>query len=468
MEITPKSSSSNFSLKNTIKDKETNTSSNSKIQPYIQKTSILKADENKQIMPNSMGFRKTEKKGSAKFNNSLMKSNKKIDTKNVTSSSNTKLLYEKIKKKTYTNNFKKSNENEFKKNETFKFSGTFKKRESLPSSKLGPNKINKFTNANRKRKFTVKNTNNVNIKYNDNIINPDFQKERRYSTNETHRPILSLDDISTSLNEMKEKRNKIINKFKKEKISSKEQAFYILSTSPVLRLCEQIIFAKSSNNIKKVITVENILKNHNIFLNAKANELQNEIDLCDKRINTPFVASKIADITLNFITSTDEQEFQNFDILEINKDEVKNYYNYIKLLYILFNESYDDKVSGKNLKTKLFEKVKAKGFNHLRDYLYYIYIAKKGENNIVSKIDIINNDIIKNSPNLLKIHETLKICRFIAFTNYLIKEIISYANNINDMFELKFRAQNLLDIVFEKIDKIQNKNKDMEKKEEIK
>ena len=427
-------------------------------------------DDNKQNMHNSMGFRKTEKKGSAKFNNSLMKSNKKIDNKNITSSSNTKLLYEKIKKKTYTNNFKKSNDTEYKKNETFKFSGTFKKRESLPSSKLGPSKLNKFSNVNRKRKFTVKNTNNSNIgaKYNDNANNPDFQKERRYSTNETHRPILSLDDIATSLNEMKEKRNKIINKFKKENISSKDQAFYILSTSPVLRLCEQLIFSKSTKNIIKVIGLENILKNHNIFLNAKANELQNEIALCDKRINAPFIASKIADITLNFITSTDEEEFKNFDILEMNKDEVKNYYNYIKLLYILFNETYDDKSSGKNLKMKLFEKVKAKGFNHLRDYLYYIYIAKKGENNVVSKIDIINNDIIKNSPNILNIHETLKICRFIAFTNYLIKEIISYANNISDMFELKFRAQNLLDIVLEKIDKIQNKNKDLKTKEEIK
>ena len=73
MEITPNSSSSYFWLKNIIKDKETNTSSNSKIQPYIQKTSSTKVDENKQIMHNSTGFRKTEKKGSAKCNNSLMK-----------------------------------------------------------------------------------------------------------------------------------------------------------------------------------------------------------------------------------------------------------------------------------------------------------------------------------------------------------------------------------------------------------
>ena len=35
------------------------------------------------------------------------------------------------------------------------------------------------------------------------------------------------------------------------------------------------------------------------------------------------------------------------------------------------------------------------------------------------------------------------------------------------MLELKYRAQNLLDIVFEKIDKIQNKNKGLEKEKKI-
>ena len=38
----------------------------------------------------------------------------------------------------------------------------------------------------------------------------------------------------------------------------------------------------------------------------------------------------------------------------------------------------------------------------------------------------------------------------------MIKEIINYANNIKDTFELKFRAQNFLDIVLGKIDKLQN------------
>jgi hypothetical protein len=58
----------------------------------------------------------------------------------------------------------------------------------------------------------------------------------------------------------------------------------------------------------------------------------------------------------------------------------------------------------------------------------------------------------------LDYHESLKICRFLGFSNYLIKEIINYANNIKDIFVLKIKAQNFLDIVLEKIDKMKNIN----------
>ena len=425
-------------------------------------------DEYKQSFHNSVGFKKSNitQKLTVTLNNSVANSNKKNENKQQQHhNTNTKLLYEKLKKKTHNNYLKKNNEKK-----SYLYSGKTTKRESLQANKVVSSKFNKFNNLTRKRKNTVRSINNTNLelKFNNenNNNNADKDKERRHSSNAIHRPILSLDDISTSYNEMKEKRNKIIKKFKKDKISKKVQAFYILSTSPVLRLCEQLIFS-NNKKIKQVLSIDNVLKNHTIFLNAKANELQNEISLCEKRINTPFIASKISDITLNFITSGDEQDFKDFDILEINKDEINNYYNYIKLLYILFNDNYDNKLNGKTLKNKLYEKVKEKGFSCLRDYLYYFFIEKNEGINIVSKIEIINNEIIKNSPNLLNFQETLKICRFTAFTNYLIKEVISYANNINDMFELKYRAKNLLDIVLDKldkIDKIQNKSKVKEKK----
>ena len=427
------------------------------------KINILDLNQN-QSFHNSLGFRKSGKKQLSikqnNLNNSLVSSNKKSDNNKSfnTNTNNPKLLYEKVKKKTYSKYLiKNSNPNnnsytsEFlkngdKKNQKF---GSVKKRESILDYTI--TSTNKFNNFANKKKLTKYNNFTNKNKYTDR--GKDKKDERRHSLNNSHRPILSLDDIAASYNLMKENRNKVIKRFKKDKVSPKIQSLYILATSPVLRLCEQIIFANSSPKIQKVISIKTILKNHNIFLNAKANELKNEIQLCKKRIDTPFVASKIADITLNFITSMDEEEFKNFDILDINsKEDIEDYYNFIKILYILFNESYDERINGKSLKTILFETIKDKGFDFIRDYLYYIYIDKKEETNVITKIDLIN-DILRKSPNLLDFHESLKN-RFMAFTNYLIKEIISYANNINDVFELKYRANNLLDIVLDKIDKI--------------
>lgn len=45
--------------------------------------------------------------------------------------------------------------------------------------------------------------------------------------------------------------------------------------------------------------------------------------LCNIILNKPFVASKTADITLNFITSLHEIEFKEFPIL-MASDEEKN------------------------------------------------------------------------------------------------------------------------------------------------
>ena len=272
------------------------------------------------------------------------------------------------------------------------------------------------------------------------------------------------DNVISLYSGIQEKKDKIIKIFKKnKKIPSKEEAFYIISISPILRLSEQLIFSRASKNIRKVLPIETVINNHIIFLHMKSKELMNEISLCEKRIKMPFSASKIADITLNFITSLDEQEFKDFDILETNKDIINIYYAYIKVLHILFNLN-NHNLEGKKLKNNLFEKIKEKGFKHLRDYLYFIYIAKKEDINIVSKVESINNEIICKYPDLLKIHETIKICRFTAFANYLIKEIINYGNNIKDTFELKYQAHYLLEIVLGKIEKVQNKTNKNQKK----
>ena len=340
-----------------------------------------------------------------------------------------------------------------------KYLTTSSKNQTIYKTKKEGNRIN-FYNQLNIITSTVKNDNN-------NNFNTTIVRSRPYSIyhKASSNKVLSLDNIMNSYSEIREKKDKIIKIFKNnKKITSREESFYILSTSPILRLNEQLIFSRATKNVRNVLPINNILKNHNIFLNAKANELINEIALCEKTIRMPFTASKIADITLNFITSLDEQEFKDFDILENNKDSIRIYYIYLKLLYILLNVNYDKDLEGKKLKKAIFEKIKKKGFQNLRDYLYHIYIAKKEDINIVNKIDIINNEIINKNPEVLSFHETFKICRFTAFTIYLIKEIINYANNIKDTVELKFKAQNLLEIVIRKIDKIQNKNSKLKKK----
>jgi hypothetical protein len=477
-------SSSDFSLNNLIKDEQTNESSNSnnnQSQDFIRKTITLEAKS--KIIENPL-VRNNQKKLSTKINDTFL-TTKKVKNENKNASSmnlvKNRLLYEKMKKKLETN---KNNNSNLKKrinydiNKVFNstFTSTFKKNKSMHErgyeSKKSEKKLSKFINSNAPSKaefnrskreslpvsktgYKLKNR-KISTVINDNDGSTTV-RERRHSLNNTNRPILPLDEITSSFNKIKEKSTRIIKKFKKKKISAKEQALCILANSPVLRLCEQLIFCRSSKNIKNSLNVDTILKNHNIFLNAKANELQNEIKLCEKRIKTSFVASKIADITLNFITSNDEQEFKDFDIFETNQYVINEYYNYIKLLLILLNENYDNKLNDQQLKAKLFEKLKVNNFIYVRDYLYYIYIEKKEEFKVVEKIDIIN-ELLKNSPKILNFYETLKICKFIAFSNYLIKEIISYANNMKDTIELKYRAENLLDIVMEKIDKMKKKN----------
>ena len=270
----------------------------------------------------------------------------------------------------------------------------------------------------------------------------------------------TLDNIMISYSQIQSKKEQILNIFKNKKtVTSKEKAYYLLSISPVLKLSEQIIFSRASENIRKVISINNIIQNNKIFLTMKAKELINEITLCEKKINKSFTASKTADITLNFITTIDEQEFKEFDNLETNKKLVNIYYYYIKLFCILLDINYSKDLDNRKIKNNLYSKIKEKGFKNLKDYFYFIYIGKNENNKILPKIDVINNEIISKFPDLLNIQQSIKLCRFTAFSNYLLKEIINHGNYLKDIFELKYRAQYYLEIILDKIEKIENYKK---------
>ena len=247
------------------------------------------------------------------------------------------------------------------------------------------------------------------------------------------------------------------NENNKKNITKNEKAYLILCKSPILRLCEQLIFSRSTSVIKESLSIDDMLRNHLSILESKSNELKNEINLCSEKIKKPFVASKIADISLNFITTGDEQEFREYDIFNMREKDKFYYYHFIKMLYLLLNEKCDTKVDKLKFKAQLFHKINLKGYKSIKDYLYYIFISKKKQTNFVSlQIDEINN-VLQKVPKLLDIDESWRKCRFIGFSIYLIKEIVSYANTIRDTMELQVKAQNFLNIVEEKLKKTKAK-----------
>ena len=266
---------------------------------------------------------------------------------------------------------------------------------------------------------------------------------------------------------------KIINQLKFEelkskKLTSKEISYYILSKSPILRLYERMIFSRSSQGLRNILPKEIVLKDHEIVLKMKIEELKKKIILCDKILDTPFSASKTADITLNFITSFQESEFKDFPIILANDEEKKYYINYLKIIYNLLEEEIENKDNGKttadqnnmiiNLRQNLYVKINAKGFKSLRDYLYNIFITKKEYIKEIPKIVEINY-LLTQVNNMFEIHNSLKICKFISFTLYLIKEIVKFGNNIKSSVELKIKAKNLIEILNKKLNKYNSKFK---------
>ena len=245
-----------------------------------------------------------------------------------------------------------------------------------------------------------------------------------------------------------------------KKFSNKECAFYILANSPILRLRERIIFSRSSPLLKETLSIDDILKKNEEFLQDKIDELKDRIMQCNNEISTPFTASKTADITLNFITMKEEEGFRQVHE-NITTDKEKNlYYDYYRIIYLLFNEDYPEK-NDVNIYKNLYEKVVYKNkYISIRDYLYHIYIAKKQDNHILKNIDKIN-EIINREPNFFKIHRMIKMCKFVSFSQYLIQEIIKYGNNIQNAVKLKEKAENFLDIVYDKLDmyRMEYKNK---------
>ena len=233
----------------------------------------------------------------------------------------------------------------------------------------------------------------------------------------------------------------------KKKLSGKEKSFYILAKSPILRLSERLFFGRSTQNIREMLSISDILNINEKYLNNKKKELEEKLVECNRKIGSTFTASKTAEIAFNFIRTKDEEEFKQFIPSEKEKNE---YFIYNKLLYLLLDLNYEN-IELNTLNIKLYSLINEKGFESIKDYLYHIYIKKKEKVDIVYKIDKINA-LLKKCPNLINSKYDDKFCRFVLFTSFLFGELIQYANDIKNTVELNIKTKKFIDIINKKIE----------------
>ena len=326
------------------------------------------------------------------------------------------------------------------------------------NNSMDKNSIN-YYNINNNNNYIISSNHkkNLSIAFNENKNNCSKTPKDKSKVSNSNSPIKTkASEKKINPNENSSKTKIAIPKIKN--LSKKENAYLVLSYSKCLRLCERMIFARSSPKLREAISKQQILDTNKLYLMEKVKELNKKIEICDKKLRNKFTASKTAEMTLNFITNNIENEFklnifENFD----EKEKIFNY-NYIKLLYLLLDENYEN-IKNENLIKELSQKISNKGFSTIKDYIYFIYIKNSKENKIIDNIDKIKN-IISESPSLIDFKSSMKSDdKFVSYSCYLFKEIINYVNEKVDTFNLKNDCVNLINIINNKISLYIEKNK---------
>ena len=352
-------------------------------------------------------------------NNSLKQSKPKTEQKEICLNNQLSLY-----------SYKKSKNNSMDKNHYYKINNI--------NQKKSVRNLNNAFNDDKNIEIIQKKSNNL-ISINQRYLGPSnnsLLKDKNKSKN-------------LSEKELAQKNNKnIIPQIKN--LSKREKSYLILSYSKCLRLCERLIFSRSTKNLRDSISVKDILDINKIYLKEKLKEIEKKIENCEDKLNSKFEASKTAEMTLNFITSNIENEFK-LDMFQnlYEENERKYYFSYIKLIYLLLDENYE-KIENEKLVKQLYQKIGNKGYRNIKDYLYFIYIKNLKENKSIENIDKIN-EIINSAPNLLNFKNIIRYDKFISYTFILVKEIINYANEKLDTFKLKKDCINFIEIIKSKL-----------------
>lgn len=319
---------------------------------------------------------------------------------------------------------------------------------------INTQKINNFNeNYSPKRSsFKIKNHTHKSNSLKNNNISLNHYNIKNENIYKTQKKLSFNKDIATYYSKIDGNRYNSKEEFEK----NREKAFEILSQSKVLKSSEKIFFAKIVEKKRALASAKEIKKSNNTFLKSKIKELEQQIKNYNTVINTPFVPSKIAIISLNLITKDDEEDFINFIKNNENiKAKEKNYYNlYVGLLFILFNEKYDEKDIENYNANILHNKLNEKGYENFKDYLYKNHISKKSGDEFDENQMIQFSDIFERMPDLIKYQGEIKNCRFISFSYFLLHEIYNYWNKFKNVLDVKIKAQSYIKSLKNKISNV--------------
>ena len=346
----------------------------------------------------------------------------------------------------------------------------YKKKINIDSSPVYKNE--QFYNTSDKSPIILKKINNENNNDNDN----DKENENNIISDTKKLSIIDIPAPScnnnsnnrTNTDRIYNNKIKILNVLNNNtNLTSKERALYILLNSSILPLTSQFILSRSSNNIRNIVLKKDILLNYQLYLISKIRDYEEKQLSYNEKIKSVFNPTKIAEITLNFITTQSEKMFNEHYVLLSNNKNDNNfiyYKNYVKIIYYIINEKLEDEnkleISENRLLTNLYNILNKKGYNNIKDYLYFIFISNNNthkENIFMNNIDKINEIIQNEAPKLLCFDESLKMCRFIAYSLYLIKEIIDYANLIKKTIKIKIEEEELIQNMKSILHKYNNK-----------